>query len=190
MVHNGIEYGLMQAYAEGFEIMKTAPFKLDLHDIAAIWGHGSVVRSWLLELLESALADDTDLHADQGLGRGLGRGSVDRPGGHRPGRPRADHHAVAPDALPFAAGPSRTARRSSRRCATSSADTPSRSRKSSSRPAKTENRTGRKEELGALRLALDFGSSAPLAACARAPRRLTRRLTSVDSPPEPRRRGR
>src|SRR6202012_5555294 len=61
MVHNGIEYGLMQAYAEGFEIMKTAPFKLDLHNIAAIWGHGSVVRSWLLELLELALKEDTDL---------------------------------------------------------------------------------------------------------------------------------
>jgi 6-phosphogluconate dehydrogenase len=74
MVHNGIEYGLMQAYAEGFEIMKTAPFKLDLHNIAAIWGHGSVVRSWLLELLESALKDDSDLHAIKGWVEDSGEG--------------------------------------------------------------------------------------------------------------------
>jgi 6-phosphogluconate dehydrogenase len=84
MVHNGIEYGLMQAYAEGFEIMKTAPFKLDLHNIAAIWGHGSVVRSWLLELLESALKEDTDLHAikgwveDSGEGRWTVQAAIDQ----------------------------------------------------------------------------------------------------------------
>jgi 6-phosphogluconate dehydrogenase len=54
MVHNGIEYGLMQAYAEGFEVMKSSEFDLDLHDIAGIWRYGSVVRSWLLELLHSA----------------------------------------------------------------------------------------------------------------------------------------
>jgi 6-phosphogluconate dehydrogenase len=84
MVHNGIEYGLMQAYAEGFEIMKTAPFKLDLHNIAAIWGHGSVVRSWLLELLESALKGDTDLHSikgwveDSGEGRWTVQAAIDQ----------------------------------------------------------------------------------------------------------------
>jgi len=56
MVHNGIEYGLMEAYAEGFEIMSEADeFNLDLHQIAAIWRYGSVVRSWLLELTELAL---------------------------------------------------------------------------------------------------------------------------------------
>jgi 6-phosphogluconate dehydrogenase len=54
MVHNGIEYGLMQAYAEGFEVMKASEFDLDLHEIAGIWRYGSVVRSWLLELLHSA----------------------------------------------------------------------------------------------------------------------------------------
>ena len=74
MVHNGIEYGLMQAYAEGFEIMKTAPYKLDLHNIASIWGYGSVVRSWLLELLESALKEDTDLHALKGFVEDSGEG--------------------------------------------------------------------------------------------------------------------
>jgi 6-phosphogluconate dehydrogenase len=54
MVHNGIEYGLMQAYAEGFEVMKASEFDLDLHEIAGIWRYGSVVRSWLLELLYAA----------------------------------------------------------------------------------------------------------------------------------------
>jgi 6-phosphogluconate dehydrogenase len=50
MVHNGIEYGLMQAYAEGFEIMHASSYELDLGSIADLWMHGSVVRSWLLEL--------------------------------------------------------------------------------------------------------------------------------------------
>jgi 6-phosphogluconate dehydrogenase (decarboxylating) len=50
MVHNGIEYGLMQAYAEGFEIMHASEYDLDLAAISGLWMHGSVVRSWLLEL--------------------------------------------------------------------------------------------------------------------------------------------
>jgi len=54
MIHNGIEYGLMQAYAEGFEVMNSSEFDLDLHEIAGIWRYGSVVRSWLLELLRAA----------------------------------------------------------------------------------------------------------------------------------------
>ncbi|HEX2091923.1 MAG TPA: decarboxylating 6-phosphogluconate dehydrogenase [Longimicrobiaceae bacterium] len=58
MVHNGIEYGLLQAYAEGFEILHASEFGLDLHRIAALWNHGSVVRSWLLELLERAYAQE------------------------------------------------------------------------------------------------------------------------------------
>jgi 6-phosphogluconate dehydrogenase len=61
MVHNGIEYGMMQAYAEGFELLSTAPFPLDLPAIAALWNRGSVVRSWLLELAGSALARDPGL---------------------------------------------------------------------------------------------------------------------------------
>jgi 6-phosphogluconate dehydrogenase len=60
MVHNGIEYGLMQAYAEGFEVMKKSEFDLDLGDIAGIWRYGSVVRSWLLELLYDALEKGGD----------------------------------------------------------------------------------------------------------------------------------
>jgi 6-phosphogluconate dehydrogenase len=58
MVHNGIEYGLMQAYAEGFEVMKRSEFDLDLHEIAGIWRYGSVVRSWLLELLHGAFEEE------------------------------------------------------------------------------------------------------------------------------------
>ena len=54
MVHNGIEYGLMEAYAEGFEVLEKSEFELDLHEIAGIWRYGSVVRSWLLELLYDA----------------------------------------------------------------------------------------------------------------------------------------
>jgi 6-phosphogluconate dehydrogenase len=57
MVHNGIEYGLMQAYAEGFEVMEHSEFDLDLHEIAGIWRYGSVVRSWLLELLVDAFGE-------------------------------------------------------------------------------------------------------------------------------------
>ena len=58
MVHNGIEYGLMQAYAEGFEVMMSSEFDVDLHEIAGIWRYGSVVRSWLLELLHAAFEQD------------------------------------------------------------------------------------------------------------------------------------
>ena len=67
MVHNGIEYGLLQAYAEGYEILHASKdFKLDLGQIAALWNHGSVVRSWLNELAERAFAKDTDLTALKG----------------------------------------------------------------------------------------------------------------------------
>ena len=58
MVHNGIEYGLMQAYAEGFDIMRASEFELDLREIAGIWRYGSVVRSWLLELLYKAFEQE------------------------------------------------------------------------------------------------------------------------------------
>jgi 6-phosphogluconate dehydrogenase len=62
MVHNGIEYGLMQAYAEGFSILQhKAEFKLDLHQIAEIWRYGSVVRSWLLDLTANALEKNPTL---------------------------------------------------------------------------------------------------------------------------------
>jgi 6-phosphogluconate dehydrogenase len=60
MVHNGIEYGMMQAYAEGFELMNQCEFELDLSEIAGIWRYGSVVRSWLLELLHEAFEQNGD----------------------------------------------------------------------------------------------------------------------------------
>jgi 6-phosphogluconate dehydrogenase len=63
MVHNGIEYGMMQAYAEGFELMYHSEFDLDLSDISGIWRYGSVVRSWLLELLHAAMEQHGD-HLD------------------------------------------------------------------------------------------------------------------------------
>lgn len=75
MVHNGIEYGMMQAYAEGFEIMRAAGnFNLDLHQIAGVWNHGSVVRSWLLELAEHAFSIDPDLAALKGYVEDSGEG--------------------------------------------------------------------------------------------------------------------
>jgi 6-phosphogluconate dehydrogenase len=68
MVHNGIEYGLMQAYAEGFELLGAAEeFSLDLHEIASIWRYGSVVRSWLLELTEIALRPESDFADIEGV---------------------------------------------------------------------------------------------------------------------------
>ena len=75
MVHNGIEYGLMAAYAEGFEILKTSPFgQLDLPEIAGIWRHGSVVRSWLLDLLHDALSRDPGLDGIRGYVEDSGEG--------------------------------------------------------------------------------------------------------------------
>jgi 6-phosphogluconate dehydrogenase len=75
MVHNGIEYGLMQAYAEGFELLNGIPdFELDLRQLAALWQHGSVVRSWLLELLEAALAEDPALEEIRGYVEDSGEG--------------------------------------------------------------------------------------------------------------------
>lgn len=61
MVHNAIEYGMMQAYAEGFELMQASPYKPDLAKVAELWDHGSVVRSWLLQLAARALAEDPSL---------------------------------------------------------------------------------------------------------------------------------
>jgi len=75
MVHNGIEYGLMQAYAEGFEVMEKSGFDLDLHEIAGIWRYGSVVRSWLLELLYAAFEKEgKDLEKIRGYVEDSGEG--------------------------------------------------------------------------------------------------------------------
>jgi len=75
MVHNGIEYGLMQAYAEGFEVMEKSEFGLDLHEIAGIWRYGSVVRSWLLDLLHAAFEEEgTHLEKIRGYVEDSGEG--------------------------------------------------------------------------------------------------------------------
>ncbi len=83
MVHNGIEYGMMQAFAEGFEILEKTPFNLDLPKIADAWQYGSVVRSWLLELAVDALKEDPKLDRledyvqDSGEGRWTVQTAID-----------------------------------------------------------------------------------------------------------------
>jgi len=75
MIHNGIEYGMLQAYAEGYEILHASnEFKLDLHSIAGVWNHGSVVRSWLNELAEAAFEKDGDLADLRGYVEDSGEG--------------------------------------------------------------------------------------------------------------------
>jgi len=84
MIHNGIEYGLMQAYAEGFELMASSPYDVDLAAVSELWNHGSVVRSWLLELIARALAEDPKLAGlrayveDSGEGRWTLQEAIDR----------------------------------------------------------------------------------------------------------------
>ncbi len=84
MIHNGVEYGMLQAYAEGYEILHASrDFDLDLRKIASVWNHGSVVRSWINELAEAAFEKDTDLNtlkgfvADSGEGRWTVQEAVD-----------------------------------------------------------------------------------------------------------------
>ncbi len=83
MVHNGIEYGLMQAYAEGLEILEKSPFQPDLHKVTKLWNQGSVVRSWLLELAEDAFEKDAHLDHikgwvdDSGMGRWTVQAAID-----------------------------------------------------------------------------------------------------------------
>jgi 6-phosphogluconate dehydrogenase len=83
MVHNGIEYGMMQAYAEGFQILEKSPYDLDLRGISKVWQYGSVIRSWLLELAERAFAEDPRLEeleafvSDSGEGRWTVKAAID-----------------------------------------------------------------------------------------------------------------
>jgi 6-phosphogluconate dehydrogenase len=74
MVHNGVEYGLMQAYAEGFDLMQASEFDLDLAAVAELWRHGSVVRSWLLDLLARALDENPGLEHIRGFVEDSGEG--------------------------------------------------------------------------------------------------------------------
>lgn len=83
MVHNGIEYGMMQAYAEGFEILEKSPFNIDITKVADAWQYGSVVRSWLLELAVNAFEEDPKLEKlkdyvqDSGEGRWTVQTAID-----------------------------------------------------------------------------------------------------------------
>jgi 6-phosphogluconate dehydrogenase len=74
MVHNGIEYSMLQAYAEGFEILKASPFAFDLVQLSRLWNHGSVIRSWLLELAEDAFERDPELAHIKGYVEDSGEG--------------------------------------------------------------------------------------------------------------------
>lgn len=74
MIHNGIEYGMMQAIAEGFEVMQKSDFNLPLEKVAKVWNHGSVVRSWLMELTENALRKDPGLESIKGVMHSSGEG--------------------------------------------------------------------------------------------------------------------
>jgi 6-phosphogluconate dehydrogenase len=91
MVHNGIEYSMLQSYAEGFEILKAAPFGFDLPQLARLWNHGSVIRSWLLELAQAAFERDPQLSRI--------RGYVDDSGEGRWTLQEAIDHAVPAPAL-------------------------------------------------------------------------------------------
>lgn len=74
MIHNGIEYGMMQAIAEGFDILEKSPFDYDYEKVARVWNHGSVVRSWLMELTENAFKKDAKLDEIRGVMHSSGEG--------------------------------------------------------------------------------------------------------------------
>ncbi|WP_017733087.1 phosphogluconate dehydrogenase (NAD(+)-dependent, decarboxylating) [Nafulsella turpanensis] len=74
MVHNGIEYGMMQAIAEGFEVLNKSEYDIDYKEVARVWNHGSVVRSWLMELTESAFRKDEQLESIRGVMHSSGEG--------------------------------------------------------------------------------------------------------------------
>ena len=90
MVHNGIEYGLLEAYAEGFHLLKNGEFELahlDLAKVASLWNHGSVIRSWILDLVVDIMKEDQDLHDIEGnvASTGMGKWTVEE--AHKSGIP-------------------------------------------------------------------------------------------------------
>jgi len=74
MVHNGIEYGMMQAIGEGFEVLEKSQFDFDLKEVARVWSHGSVIRGWLMELMEKAFEKDPKLSGIKGVMHSSGEG--------------------------------------------------------------------------------------------------------------------
>ena len=137
MVHNGVEYGLMQAYAEGFDVFDKCEYELDNAKIAHLWGQGSVVRSWLCELAARAFeADGNDLGAIEGYTEdsGEGRWTIEDATAHDVPTPGDHRLAVRSACARAATATSPTA--CWRRCATSSAATPSRARPPRRRPSR------------------------------------------------------
>src|SRR5688572_15613512 len=124
MVHNGIEYGMMQAYAEGFEILERSNYGLDLEQVAKVWQHGSVVRSWLLDLAVRALEKDPKLANLEGWcpTRARGAGRL-RPPSTRTSRRRSSRWRCS--AVSTRANPIPSPGACWPRCATSSVVTPS-----------------------------------------------------------------
>ena len=105
MVHNGVEYGMMQAYAEGFDLMHQSDFPIELKEVAGLWNRGSVVRSWLCELAEKAFEQEgNDLAQPAGLRRRLRRGPLDDGRRDRDGGPDARARRLAVRALLLAQG--------------------------------------------------------------------------------------
>ena len=123
MVHNGIEYGLMHAYAEGYELLEKKDIVENVPGAFKAWSRGTVVRSWLLDLMVKALEENPDARRRLRLHRRLRRGALDRRGGDRPRRADAGHLGVA--VRPVRLAPAELARRCrpSPRCAASSAGT-------------------------------------------------------------------
>lgn len=74
MVHNGIEYGMMQAMAEGFDVLEKSPYDYDYKEVARVWNNGSVIRSWLMELIENAFSKDPKLEGLKGIMQSSGEG--------------------------------------------------------------------------------------------------------------------
>ena len=102
MVHNGIEYAMLAGYGEGFEILEKSEYNYDLHQLADLWLHASVVRSWLLELAEIAFREDPHARGRTRIRRRLRRGPLDRSRGDQRERSRARHHDVSYLALRLA----------------------------------------------------------------------------------------
>ena len=107
MVHNGIEYAIMQAYAEGWELLEKVDLVDNVTEVFRSWREGTVIRSWLLDLLVAALDEDPGLAKIARLRRGLRRGPLDRRGRHRQ---RRRHARRSPPRSSPASSPARTTR--------------------------------------------------------------------------------
>ena len=125
MVHNGIEYALMTAYAEGYEMLAAEDLIKDPQAVYQAWTNGTVVRSWLQQLLAKALKEDPELDGHHRLHRGFRRRPVDGRGGDPAARAGARHRGVAVRPVPVPPGRLADHEGGRRRCATSSVATPS-----------------------------------------------------------------